>query len=38
LSIGGVLPLEQAGKAHQLLEDRLSRGKLVLLVAKTPNS
>ena len=38
LSIGGVLPLEQAGKAHQLLEGRLSQGKFVLLVAKPPNS
>ena len=38
LSIGDVLPLEQAGKAHQMLEGRLSQGKLVLLVAKPPSS
>jgi len=38
LSIGGVLPLEQAGTAHQLMEGRLSHGKLVLLVGKPQNS
>jgi NADPH2:quinone reductase len=33
LNIGAVLPLEQAGEAHKLLENRKTQGKLVLLVA-----
>jgi NADPH2:quinone reductase len=37
LNIGDVLPLEEAGNAHRLLEGRLSHGKLVLLVTKPPN-
>jgi NADPH:quinone reductase len=30
LHIGAVLPLEQAGEAHELLESRRSQGKIVL--------
>jgi NADPH:quinone reductase len=36
LSIGGVFPLEQAAKAHALLESRRSQGKLILAVATPP--
>ena len=32
-SIGGIFPLEDAAKAHQLLETRRSQGKLLLAVA-----
>ncbi len=33
LNIGAVLPLEQANEAHELLENRKTQGKLVLVVA-----
>ena len=35
LNIEAVLPLAQAGKAHQLLENRMTQGKLVLSVAES---
>ena len=36
LNIGRVLPLAQAGQAHELLETRKTEGKLVLSVANSP--
>jgi NADPH:quinone reductase-like Zn-dependent oxidoreductase len=34
--VDGVLPLDAAGQAHQLIEDRCNVGKLVLLPRREP--
>jgi NADPH:quinone reductase len=38
LKIDSILPLAQAGKAHELLENRRTQGKLVLSIADLPKA